>query len=284
MNRTLNSTAMLNNGVEIPYIGLGTWQSRGQKCVHAVEYALTHGYSLIDTAQAYGNERQVGEGWKKSGKGREEIFLTTKIRNTNQGYETSKRSFKNSLEYLQTEYVDLLLIHWPNVKNFDKTIETWQALVDLREENLCRSIGVSNFTIPLLKHLINEINIVPAVNQVEFHTFLYQKELLAYCQENGIQIEAYSPIARGKFLDNSDLQRIADKHSKSAAQVMLTWCVQHDLVVIPKSVHEKRIKENADIFFKLDQEDMKTLDNLKPERRLVKGLWAPPSWQEKRKR
>lgn len=278
MNKSLASTSTLNNGIEIPFVGLGTWQSRGEKCVHAVKYALTHGYSLIDTAQAYGNERQVGEGWKKSGKDREEVFLTTKIRNTNQGYETSKRSFSKSLEDLQTAFVDLLLIHWPDIKNFDKTVETWQALVDLRGEHLCRSIGVSNFTIPLLKRLEKEINDVPAVNQVEFHTFLYQKDLLAYCQENDIQIEAYSPIARGKFLDNSDLQRIADKHSKTAAQVMLAWCVQHDIAVIPKTVHEKRLEENADIFFELDQEDMKTLDNLGPEKRLLKGFWAPPSW------
>lgn len=278
MKKSIQSTTTLNNGVEIPYLGLGTWQSRGEKCINAVAYALTHGYSLIDTAQAYGNERQVGKGWKKSGRPREDIFLTTKISNSNQGYDSSKRTFMESLEDLQTDYVDLLLIHWPDVRNFDRTVKTWQALIDLREEGLCRSIGVSNFTIPLLEKLTNEINVTPAVNQVEFHTFLYQKELLAYCQEHDIQIEAYSPIARAKFLDNEVLQRIAEKHSQTAAQVMLAWGIQHDLVMIPKTVHEKRIDENADIFFELDDEELKALDNLGPERRLVKGMWAPPSW------
>jgi len=172
----------------------------------------------------------------------------------------------------------LLLIHWPDVRKFDRTVETWRALIDLHKEGLCRSIGVSNFTIPLLKKLSEESNVTPAVNQVEFHTFLYQKDLLAYCRENDIQIEAYSPIARAKFFDNEDLQRIAKKHGHTPAQVMLAWCVQHELVAIPKTVHENRIEENADIFFELDDEDMKALDNLGPERRLVKGMWAPPSW------
>lgn len=278
MKKSIKSSAVLNNGVEIPYLGLGTWDARGRDCVHAVEYALTHGYSLIDTAQAYGNERQIGEGWKNSGRPRGDVFLTTKIRNSNQGYDSSKRSFMKSLEDLQTDYVDLLLIHWPDTKNFNRTVETWRALIALHEEGFCRSIGVSNFTIPLLERLMNEIKFIPAVNQVEFHTFLYQKELLAYCQEEKIQIEAYSPIARAKFLDNKDLQRIADKHGQTAAQVMLAWCIQHKVVVIPKTVHEARIEENADIFFELDEEDMIALDKLGPERRLVKGLWAPPSW------
>jgi len=278
MQKTKESTATLNNGVKIPYLGLGTWQARGKKCTHAVKYALNHGYSMIDTAQAYGNEKQVGEGWKASGLSRDEVFITTKIRNSNQGYETATNSFKRSLKKLQTDHVDLLLIHWPNIKSFDRTVETWQALVDLRGKGLTRSIGVSNFTIPLTDKLLDQINIVPAVNQVEFHTFLYQKELLAYCRDKDIQIEAYSPIARAKFLDNDVLQRIAKKYNKTAAQVMLAWCLNHDLVAIPKTVHEDRIEENADIFFDLDEEDMKALDNLGPETRLVQGGWQPPSW------
>ena len=278
MQKTKESTATLNNGVKIPYLGLGTWQARGKKCTHAVKYALNHGYSMIDTAQAYGNEKQVGEGWKASGLSRDEVFITTKIRNSNQGYETATNSFKRSLKKLQTDHVDLLLIHWPNIKSFDRTVETWQALVDLRGKGLTRSIGVSNFTIPLTDKLLDQINIVPAVNQVEFHTFLYQKELLAYCRDKDIQIEAYSPIARAKFLDNDVLQRIAKKYNKTAAQVMLAWCLNHDLAAIPKTVHEDRIEENADIFFDLDEEDMKALDNLGPETRLVQGGWQPPSW------
>lgn len=278
MEKTIRSTATMNNGVEIPYLGLGTWQARGKECEHAVAFALNHGYDMIDTAQAYGNERQVGNGWKASSRPREEIFITTKIRNSNQGYESAKKTFEKSLKDLQTDYVDLLLIHWPDIKNFDRTVQTWRALIDLQEQGLCRSIGVSNFTIPLTEKLLNEINMVPQANQVEFHTFLYQKELLEFCRSKHIQVEAYSPIARAKFLNNDVLQTIADKVGKTAAQVMLAWCVNHDLVVIPKSVNEGRIEENADIFFELDDQDMQALNELGPERRLVTGNWAPPTW------
>jgi methylglyoxal/glyoxal reductase len=278
MEKTIQSTAKLNNGVEIPYLGLGTWLSRGKACEKIVEYALTHDYSLIDTAQAYDNEQEVGKGWKASGQPRDKIFITTKIRNSNQGYDRAKDSFTNSLKALQTDYVDLLLIHWPDIDNFDITIETWQALIELQEKGLCRSIGVSNFTIPLIEKLVQRSDVIPAANQVEFHTFLFQKDLLDYCRENNIQIEAYSPIARAKFLDNDQLQRVAKKYQKTAAQVMLAWCVNHDLVVIPKTVNKDRIKENADIFFELDNQSMESLNNLGPETRLVDGAWAPPSW------
>ncbi len=278
MKKSLQSTTKLNNGVEIPYLGLGTWQARGKNCEHAVAFALKNGYTLIDTAQAYGNERQVGKGWKASGRNRADIFITTKIRNSNQGYESALRSFEESLEALQTDTVDLLLIHWPEVDDFSRTVETWKALITLLDEGVCRAIGVSNFTINLLEKLIGETDVVPHANQVEFHTFLYQKELLEYCREHAIQIEAYSPIARAKYLDNDVLEKIADKHDKTAAQVMLAWGVQHELVVIPKSVHEGRILENADIFFELDEEDMKALDNLGPERRLINPGWGPESW------
>jgi diketogulonate reductase-like aldo/keto reductase len=275
MDKTIKSKIILNDGFEIPYLGLGTWQSRENKCEHAVQFALTHGYSMIDTAQGYHNERQVGSGWKASGRSRDDFFISTKISSSNQGFEMSKQSFEKSLDKLQTEYVDLLLIHWPKKRNFSLTIETWQALIELQESGLTRSIGVSNFTIPLLEKLLQETDVVPAVNQVEFHTFLYQKELLAYCRDKGIQIEAYSPIARAKFLDNEKIQRVAKKHDKTAAQVMLGWCINHDLVVIPKSTHEGRIQENADIFFEMDGEDLQLLDNIESTIRLVDGPWAP---------
>lgn len=278
MEKTIKSRITLNDGVEIPYLGLGTWLSRGRECRQAVKYALEYGYDHIDTAQAYDNENEVGDGWKDSGRSRDELFITTKIRNSNQGFERSKQSLTRSLQALQTEYVDLLLIHWPDVNNFERTIQTWRALIKLREEGLCRSIGVSNFTIRLLDKLLEEIDVVPAVNQVEFHTYLFQKELLEYCQGKRIQIEAYSPIARAKFLDNDQIQRIAKKYHKTPAQVMLAWCVNHDLVVIPKTVHKDRIEENADIFFELDDDDMKALNKLGPETRLVQISEAPPSW------
>ena len=274
----LTSTITLNNGIKIPRLGLGTWLSNGKACEHAVTFALDHGYTLIDTAQAYENEKQVGRGWKASGKAREAISITTKIGNTNQGYNRAKRSFEKSLKNLQTDYVDLLLIHWPNSRKFNETVETWRAMVGLQEAGLCRAIGVSNFTIPLLEELYRQIDVVPAANQVEFHPFLYQKELLVYCQEHQIQIEAYSPLARVKFLDNPVLETVAQKHGKSPAQVMLAWGLHRQLVVIPKSTHETRILENTDVFFALDEADLTALDRLDRGYRLVKGAWAPPTW------
>jgi len=276
MNMT-SQTITLNNNVEFPILGLGTWQAIKSACVEAVAFALNHGYSLIDTAQGYNNETEVGKGWQESGRQREDIFITTKINNSNQGYDSSKRSFENSLAHLQTDYVDLLLIHWPDITNFNKTVETWQAMVEMQKEGLCRAIGVSNFTISLLETLKSESDVIPAVNQVEFHPFLYQKSLLTYCRENKIQIEAYSPITRGKFFSNSVLQRMAEKYAKTPAQIMLAWGVNHEIVVIPKSTHQGRIQENADIFFNIDDEDMAELDSLNRDLRLVKGFWEPPA-------
>jgi len=274
----MKKTIKLTNGVEMPILGLGTFRAQGRECERAVDFALNNGYDHIDTAQGYENEKQVGNGWKASGRARDEIFITTKITNTNQGYEKSKQTFEESLKDLQSDYVDLLLIHWPNISDFDRTIDTWRALVDLQEQGLCRSIGVSNFDIPLTEQLLREIDVLPAVNQVEFHTFLYQQELLAYAREKGIQIEAYSPIAKARLFDHKDLQSIAEKYSKTPAQVMLAWLLNHDLVAIPKSVNEDRIIENADIFFEIEDEDMAILDNLQPQTRLVKGVGTPPSW------
>ncbi|MFA7407475.1 MAG: aldo/keto reductase [Anaerolineaceae bacterium] len=265
----MNKKITTNDGVEIPLLGLGTWLARGRDCQRAVEFALTHGYDHIDTAQGYDNEKDVGKGWKASGRSREDIYITTKITTSNQGYEKSMRSLEKSLKALQTDYVDLLLIHWPNLSNIERTFETWQALVELHSRGLTRSIGVSNFPVDLLEDLLGRTDVVPAINQVEFHAFLYQQELLAYCREKRIQIEAYSPVARAKFFDHEKLVKIAQKYSRTPAQVMLAWLVNHDLVTIPKSIHEARILENADIFFQLDGEDMHILDNLQPQRRLV---------------
>jgi diketogulonate reductase-like aldo/keto reductase len=273
-----SETTTINHQIELPMIGLGTWQATGNACVEAVAFALNHGYSLIDTAQAYNNEKEVGKGWQESGRRRQDVFITTKIHNNNQGYDRSKRSIEKSLANLQTDYVDLLLIHWPDIRNFNKTVETWEALVELQEEGLCRAIGVSNFTIPLLEALKAESDVTPAVNQVEFHPFLYQKNLLTYCQENKIQVEAYSPLTRGKFFNNSVLQRMAQKYGKTPAQIMLAWAVNHHIVVIPKSTHPGRIQENADIFFDIPEEDLAELDALNRNLRLVKGFWAPPTW------
>ncbi len=275
MDKSIQSTATLNNAFKMPLLGLGTWQARGNQCEHAVKFALNHGYSMVDTAQGYYNETQVGSGWKASGRSREDIFITTKISTSNQGFDKCSHSFKKSLRDLHTDYIDLVLIHWPLKENFSLTIETWEALIVLQKDGLSRAIGVSNFTIPLLEKLLQETGVVPAVNQVEFHTFLYQKELLEYCREKAIQVEAYSPLARAKFLDNQQLQVIANKYNKTAAQVMLAWCINHGLAVIPKSTHEGRIIENAAIFFHLEEEDMQRLNGLNQNERLVDGPWAP---------
>ncbi len=278
MPKTIETTAALNNQVQIPYLGLGTWQSKKGECAHAVEFALTHGYSHIDTAQIYGNEAQVGQGWQASGRSREDIFITTKIWNFNQGGKRTRRSLEKSLKRLKTDYVDLCLIHWPNIKNFSRTQKTWETLVERQQEGQCRAIGVSNFTIPLIEKLIEDTKITPAVNQVEFHPFLFQKDLLEFCQAKGIQLEAYSPLARAQFFENQTLQDIAQKYDKTPAQVMLSWGLQHNLVVIPKSTHEKRIQENSQIFFDLSEEDMAKLDALTPQKRLIKPMWAPETW------
>lgn len=277
MTRDIHSTATLNDGHQIPRLGLGTWRSKKKDCARAVSFALNNEYDLIDTAQIYNNESQVGKGWKESGRARDSFFLTTKIWNWNQGYRSARKSFEKSLKNLQTDYVDLLLIHWPNVRNFSRTTETWHAMIEMQKEGRVRSIGVSNFTPSLLNELIEQSEVVPAVNQVEFHTFLFQKELAEFCRERGIVLEAYSPLARGEHLDDPTLLQIAQKHGKSTAQVMLAWVIQHDLVTIPKSVHEKRILENADIFFGLDEADLQLLDGLNRDERQLNPPWAPPS-------
>ena len=278
MEKNRTPTIKLNNDVNMPLLGLGTYRALGDEGKAAIQFALTHGYNMIDTAQAYSNEPQVGDGWIASGRTRGDIFITTKIRNGNQGYESTQSSFKKSLVNLQTDYVDLLLIHWPNIQDFNRTLTTWQAMIELYKDGLCRSIGVSNFSIPLLEKLIDETDLVPAVNQVEFHTFLYQKELLDFCNEQAIRIEAYTPIARGKYFDHVQIQGVAEKYQKTPAQVMLGWCIQHNIPVIPKSVHNDRILENRDSFFELAPQDMEILDNLKPQTRLIDSPNAPPSW------
>lgn len=280
MQKDIHSVVTLNNGVEMPYLGLGTFQAGGNKCARAVEFALTHEYDSIDTAQAYENEDQVAKGWKASGRERGSFFLTTKVWNRNQGYDSAKRSVDQSLERLQTDYVDLLLIHWPNIEDFDRTRETWRAMIEMQKAGLTRSIGVSNFTVPILEDFLAQTDVVPVVNQVEFHTFLYQKDLLAYCNDHKIQLEAYSPLARAQYLDNPVLTRVAEAHGKTTAQVMLAWLLHHDIVAIPKSVHLERVAENTDVFFEISAEEMEALDALNRNERTIHPSWAPPSWGE----
>jgi diketogulonate reductase-like aldo/keto reductase len=260
---TLESRARLNNGVEIPRLGLGVYQSPpGKTTRRAVKYALEIGYRHIDTAQLYGNEADIGDALRESGIKREQVFITTKVWNSYQGYDSTLQACEQSLRRLRLQYVDLYLIHWP-VQGM--SLDTWRAMVNLLRSGKARAVGVSNYTIELLQEILqNSDVVVPAVNQVEFHPFLYQKHLLSFCEKNGIQLEAYSPLTRGYKLNDPTILAVAKKYgNKTPAQVLIRWSLQHGLVVIPKSIHENRIRENSQVFdFQLGPEDMRLLDSL----------------------
>lgn len=267
----IKSKAKLNNDVEMPLLGLGVYQiNPGAETENAVKWALQAGYRHIDTAQFYGNESSVGEAVRKSGIPREEIFVTTKVQNKNQGYEKTIRTFQESLERFGFDYIDLYLIHWP-VEN--KRRDTWKAMETILEEKNCRSVGVSNYTIRHLKELLEESSVIPAINQVEFHPFLYQKELLEFCHTHQIQLEAYSPLTQGERLGDKTLVEISGKYNKTTAQLLIRWALQHDIVVIPKSADQDHVKENAAVFdFNISDEDMQTLDSLNEDYRVC---WNP---------
>lgn len=258
-------TITLNDGAKMPQLGLGVYKAQdGEEVENAVRAALETGYRLIDTAAVYGNEHGVGNALRDSDMAREDIFLTTKLWNSDQGAHNVRPALETSLTKLGLDYVDLYLIHWPTpVRGL--YIETWQELEKLKGEGLIRSIGVSNFQIEHLEELRKHSATVPAINQIELHPYFPQKELRAYAQKHGIQIESWSPIggSRGHLLEEETLKTIGDTHQKTPAQVVLRWHVQHGLVVIPKSVHEARIKENFNIFdFELSDEEMAKIDAL----------------------
>ena len=262
---TMQSHIRLNNGVEIPQLGLGVYQSApGRTTQRVVRYALNIGYRHIDTAYIYGNESDVGKAVHESDIQRDEVFITTKLWNTREvGYDSALRSCEDSLQRLGLTYVDLYLIHWP-VQGISNSTDIWRAMVHLLKEGKARAIGVSNYTIDDLKEILQDSDVVPAVNQVEFHPFLYQNDLLSFCKKNGIQLEAYSPLTRGKRLNHPSIKNIAKKYqNKTPAQILIRWSLQHNLVVIPKSIHEDRILENSKVFdFELTAEDVKILDSL----------------------
>ena len=271
MQATVEPVAKLKNGVVIPRLGLGVYQSPpGQTTQRAVEYALKIDYRHIDTARIYNNESDVGTALRKSGIKREDVFITTKLWNSDHGYESALRACDQSLKRLGLKYLDLYLIHWPvpEIRN-----ESWQALTQLLRDGKCRSIGVSNYTIQHLTELFDKSEIGPMVNQVEFSPFLYQKQLLDYCEKNKIQLEAYSPLTQGEKLNHPKIQSIAKKHDKTPAQVLIRWSLQHNLVTIPKSVREERIKENSQVFdYNLTVEDMRILDSLDEN---FRNSWDP---------
>jgi len=246
----------LNDGHTIPQLGLGVYKVADDEAERVVETALAEGYRHLDTAEFYANERGVGRALRASGLPRDEVFLTTKVWNTAQGYDETLRSFDESLTKLGTDHVDLYLIHWPAPKQ-DKYVETYRALETIRAEGRARSIGVSNFQVSHLERLLAETDVVPAINQVEAHPWLQQRELRDFDTAHGIVTEAWSPLARGRILDNAALVRIGAKHGVTPAQVTIRWHLQQGLVVIPKSVTPSRIRANLDVFgFELDASDL----------------------------
>ncbi len=251
----------LNTGARIPQVGLGVWQSpRGEATRNAVHAALRLGYGHIDTARIYGNERDVGEGVRASGLPRSAVFVTTKLWNDDQGYDTALRAFDASLDRLGLDYVDLYLIHWPVA---DKRLDSWRALEKLHAEKRARAIGVSNYLVPHLEELAAKSHVAPAVNQIEVHPFLQQRETRAYCKKHGIVVEAYSPLTHGERIDDAVVTDVARKVKRTNAQVLLRWGIQHEMVVLPKSVNEARIAENAKVFdFELGPDDMRRIDAL----------------------
>ena len=272
-NLSIQSTVKLNNNVQMPILGLGVYQTPpGRVTQNSVKFALKLGYRHVDTARIYGNEADVGEAVRESGILREDLFVTTKLWNSDQGYDSTLRAYEASLKRLGLDYVDLYLVHFP-VPDVRK--ESWRAMETLFKKGRCRAIGVSNFTIRHLEELTEESDVIPSVNQVEFHPFLCQKELLDYCQGKRIQVEAYSPLARGERFKQPRILSLAKKYSKTPAQLMIRWGIQHGVVVIPKSTREERIRENSQVFdFDISDDDMMSLDSLNEDLRLN---WDPTS-------
>lgn len=261
MPNSLQDKTTLHNGVKMPWFGLGVFKVKeGSEVIESVKAALKHGYKSIDTAAVYENEEGVGLAIRESGVPREELFITSKVWNSDQGYESTLKAYEQSLSKLGLDYLDLYLIHWPGKTKYK---DTWKALEKLYKDGRVRAIGVSNFKIHHLKDLLSEAEIKPMVNQVEYHPHLTQKELHDFCQQEGIQLEAWSPLKRGELLNDPAINEIAAKHQKSPAQVILRWNLQNNVVTIPKSIKEHRIVENAQVFdFELTHEDMKRIDEL----------------------
>jgi diketogulonate reductase-like aldo/keto reductase len=271
---SLASKVRTNQGLDLPWLGLGVYQSPpGETTQRAVAAALRLGYRLIDTASMYGNEADVGEAVRASGIPRAEIVVTTKLWHSDHGYDKARAAARKSADLLGVGPIDLYLIHWPRANSPRDRLDSWRALEELCEEGLCRAIGVSNYTVRHLEELLAHARVVPAVNQVEFHPFVYDPGLVAYCGSHGIRLEAYSPLTRGRRFDEPALQEVARAHRRSAAQVLIRWGLHHGVVEIPKSVHEDRIRENAGALdFSLSTAEVARLDALASGERIA---WDP---------
>jgi methylglyoxal/glyoxal reductase len=265
MIKSIQDKTVLNNGVEMPWMGLGVFKvEEGPELVNAIKSAIKLGYRSIDTAAIYGNEEGVGQGIREgiaeAGISREDLFITSKVWNSDLGFESTIEAYKTSLQKLGLEYLDLYLIHWPVEGKYK---DAWRALETLYKEEKVRAIGVSNFQVHHLKDLLKDAEVKPVINQVEYHPRLTQQEVKAFCRENGIQLEAWSPLMQGQLLDNEIITSIAEKHGKSAAQVILRWDLQNGVITIPKSTKENRIAANSAIFdFELSDDEMEQISSL----------------------
>ncbi|MDM5214046.1 aldo/keto reductase [Peribacillus sp. NJ4] len=266
MISNIAETITLHNGVQMPQLGFGVFKVKnGKETVESVKKAIQVGYRAIDTAAIYENEEGVGQAIRECGVPREELFITSKVWNTEQGYETTLQAFDDSLNRLGLEYLDLYLIHWPGK---DKYLETWRALEKLYKDGKVKSIGVSNFHVHHLENLLANSEVKPVVNQIELHPLLTQLEIRDYCAKHEIKVTSWSPLGRGNLLEEPTINHIAKKHGKSSAQVLIRWHLQHDLVVIPKSITPSRIEENAQVFdFSLSLNEMNQIDALNKNER-----------------
>lgn len=266
MVTSVHDRAVLHNGVQMPWVGLGVYKAEdGDEVIQSIKWALDAGYRSIDTASLYNNEAGVGQAIAESDVPREDLFITTKVWNTDQGYDETLAAFDASLERLGLEYVDLYLIHWPVPGKYK---ETWKALEKIYSEGRAKAIGVSNFKQHHLEDLIADAEIKPMVNQVEYHPRLTQEDLLTYCKQQGIQLEAWRPLLKGEIFEEPTLVELAEKHNKTVAQIILRWDLQNGVVTIPKSVTQHRIEENIDIYdFELTNEDMTRISALNQDKR-----------------
>lgn len=264
--KSIQDTLTLSNGVKMPQFGYGTFRMQDKEStITAIQTALETGYRLIDTAAIYGNEKIVGEAIATSPVNREEIFLVSKLWNSEHGYDETLKAFEASLKDLQTDYLDLYLIHWPKEKN----VESWKAMEHLYKEGKIKAIGVSNFKIHHLKEIMDACDIVPMVNQVELHPQFPQDELKTFCDEHNMPLMAWGPLMQGAIFEKEVMKEIADKHNKSIADVAIRWSLDRGVIAIPKSVNPERIANNAKVFdFELDEEDMKKIATLNTGERI----------------